>query len=176
MFHGSKFFFSFFLSFISDVFVCYLWELIKFIYFSCSMFMSSCKRLRIMKASEARGLGCGVWEIHYSFAKPQEQEKIEDVFYMKRTSSCLCCPSRISNLKLGLSFWQTSLQLDMELGRKVQKKYPSEWSCSFFPRVWHVHMARHLVVCASVMSFAVPIILIKPWFAYRNILLHQQFV
>lgn len=27
----------------------------------CSMFMSSCKRLRIMKGSEARGLGCGVW-------------------------------------------------------------------------------------------------------------------
>ena len=26
----------------------------------CSMFMSSCKRLRIMKGSEARGLGCGV--------------------------------------------------------------------------------------------------------------------
>lgn len=25
------------------------------------MFMSSCKRLRIMKGSEARGLSCGVW-------------------------------------------------------------------------------------------------------------------
>lgn len=28
----------------------------------CSMFVTSCKRLRIMKGSEARGLGCGVWE------------------------------------------------------------------------------------------------------------------
>ena len=30
-------------------------------YFLCSMFVTSCKRLRIMKGSEARGLGCGVW-------------------------------------------------------------------------------------------------------------------
>jgi hypothetical protein len=31
-------------------------------YFICSMFATSCKRLRIMKGAEARGLGCGVWE------------------------------------------------------------------------------------------------------------------
>ncbi|CAJ2673944.1 unnamed protein product [Trifolium pratense] len=29
-------------------------------YFICSMFATSCKRLRIMKGAEARGLGCGV--------------------------------------------------------------------------------------------------------------------
>lgn len=41
-----------------DVHIQKLIEL-AFIY---SMFVTSCKRLRIMKGTEARGLGCGVWE------------------------------------------------------------------------------------------------------------------
>jgi len=35
-------------------------NLVFLVFFFCSMFVISCKRLRIMKGSEARGLGCGV--------------------------------------------------------------------------------------------------------------------
>jgi len=56
MFHGSKFFCSSaHESVVSSI--NYLFIRLCFCYY-CSMFVSSCKRLRIMKGSEAKGLGC----------------------------------------------------------------------------------------------------------------------
>ena len=39
------------------------------------MFMTSCKRLRIMKGSEARGLGGGVWEVT-SHSNPKKDSSL----------------------------------------------------------------------------------------------------
>lgn len=86
---GVSFFFSISISFIllykrNNMFlkvnICsfmyvYLIELL-FAYIICSMFMSSCKRLRVMKGSEAKGLGC-FWTRKHSKAKLLVIKKIE---------------------------------------------------------------------------------------------------
>ena len=136
-------------------------ETYKVISFCYRMFITSCKRLRIMKGSEARGLGCGVWE-NSLYQQHKIKKKTEDL-------SLSHGEKNLSAWVLEGDFWiwfsfssigslvRKSIDWESLEGKQMIQKVELHFLCS---EVWLQKI--YLVVWESVMLLFFAIIPIKP--------------
>lgn len=110
------------------------------------MFMSSCKRLRIMKGSEAKGLGCVAWKEEKKKIKIMEGfrgRKIEGLGSRRRTRRTEC---RIVIIKifffLGKDLSSSKMEFFFFLCNQTNRKREASWDLQ---RKLGVFLGNHLI-------------------------------